>query len=108
MISADPMDSLMAMIPVGETKIPEPIIDPTTIDIPPRTDIFRLSSTPFFFFDEPRDAKLSLCKRFFNHHFTKQKTVFGPKEANHGGLLIMERFLSDVSVAISNSLALKT
>ena len=78
MIRADPIDSLIAIIPVGETKIPEPIIDPTTIDIPPRTDIFLLSWTPFLFseeFFEPRDAKLSLCQHFSNYYFTRLRTV---------------------------------
>ena len=40
---AEPIEPLIEIIPVGDTKIPEPIIVPTTSEIPPRTVIFRFS-----------------------------------------------------------------
>ena len=57
-INAEPIEPDMPMIPVGETKIPEPIIVPTTSEMPPITVIFLSSFTPFF--EGAMDAKLSL------------------------------------------------
>jgi len=48
-IKADPTEPDIEMIPVGEINIPEPIIVPTTKDIPPHTVILRANLTPSFF-----------------------------------------------------------
>ena len=58
-ISAEPIDPLMPMMPVGETKMPEPIMVPTTSEMPPKTVMLRSNFTPPFL-DGAIEAKLSL------------------------------------------------
>ena len=62
-ISAEPIEPLIAMMPVGETKIPEPIMEPTTNEMPPRTVMLRSSLMPFFDGAKVDDTALSLCTR---------------------------------------------
>ena len=63
MIKAEPSDPLAATIPVGETKIPDPIIVPVTSEMPPNTVILRCSRTPSSFaltVDDSYETELSL------------------------------------------------
>ena len=47
-INADPIEPDIDIIPVGEINIPDPIIVPTTSDIPPHTVIFLCNLIPSF------------------------------------------------------------
>ena len=58
-ISAEPIEPDIAIIPVGEMNIPEPIILPTTSEMPPNKVIFLSSLTPF---SDCIELNLSLVK----------------------------------------------